>query len=49
MDMIGKELKIIKSGKVYGVPVSRFVSRRPKTSKVKKFVLNMDRNSTLDV
>ena len=26
-----------------------FVSRRPKTSKVRKFALNMDQNSTLDV
>ena len=26
-----------------------FVRRRPKTSKVRKFALNMDRNSTLDV
>ena len=27
----------------------RFVSRKPKTSKVRKFALNMDQNSTLDV
>ena len=56
MDMIGKELKIIKLGKVYGVSLGKFekkilifVGRRPKTLQVKKFALNMDQNSTLDV
>ena len=55
MDMIGKELKIIKSGKVYGVLIDGvdkiidFCEQETQNLTVRRFALNMDQNSTLDV